>query len=153
MACIGIILVSPKHHANVGGIARSMTAFGFEHLIIVAPNPACHMKKAAHISEQGKTVIERCQFVPCLSALTGSKVATISAFDNRNYAKKLTKIHDFKEDMPFYLVMGREGSGLTDDELSACDECITIPTNGKYGVLNLCSATTICLYEFTRRRV
>lgn len=155
----GVVLVSPKHHANIGGIARSMKAFGCETLIIVQPLQHVDMFKAAHVSEQGKDIIANVQYARSIDEIKGKKVATISAKDNERYGFPLSFLSESISELeasssqlqePLYLVMGREGSGLTEDELRQCDIHATLPTNGKYGILNLCQATTIALYEFQK---
>ena len=47
--------------------------------------------------------------------------------------------------------MGREGSGLTNEELEIMDFTVTIPTSKKYGTMNLSHATTIILYEIFKK--
>lgn len=79
----------------------------------------------------------------------------MSEFDRQRFAPQLQlypvcELAHSKDNEDFYLVMGKEGTGLREEELQYCDACVTIPTNGKYGILNLCQATTICLYEFTK---
>ncbi|MGC9079244.1 MAG: TrmH family RNA methyltransferase [Nanopusillaceae archaeon] len=51
-----------------------------------------------------------------------------------------------------YLVFGREGNGLTYEELKLCDLISTIPTNDKYGILNLAVSAIIYMYELNKRR-
>jgi TrmH family RNA methyltransferase len=45
------------------------------------------------------------------------------------------------------LLFGREGLGLTQDELSRCDLLTHIPSSDGYPVLNLSHAVTIVIYE------
>jgi tRNA/rRNA methyltransferase len=47
--------------------------------------------------------------------------------------------------------MGREGSGLTNEELELMDFTVTIPTSKKYGTMNVSHATTIVLYEIFKK--
>lgn len=143
----GIVLVRPKKHANVGGIARSMAAFGFKDLIIVQKPDQLNLKKASHISKQGKKIIENVKLVNSLSEIKGIKIGTISMYDNERFGFKLTELSEMNWPDEFYLVMGSEGDGLTYGELRECDCLITIETEGKYGVLNLGVATAIILRE------
>lgn len=45
------------------------------------------------------------------------------------------------------IVLGRESSGLTNEEIGMCDFVISIPTSDAYPVLNVASACCIILYE------
>jgi len=45
------------------------------------------------------------------------------------------------------IVFGREGTGLTNSELSQCDATLTIPANSEYQTLNLSHAAAIVFYE------
>ena len=45
------------------------------------------------------------------------------------------------------LVIGRESSGLTNEELSVCDVLLTIPTSKNYASMNISHAISIILYE------
>lgn len=46
------------------------------------------------------------------------------------------------------LLIGREGTGLTKQEIEMCDLVIRIPTSKSYGTLNISHALAIILYEF-----
>ena len=148
----GIILVEPKHHVNVGSIARSMACFGFDRLIIVNPAKRMRLDKAAHISEQGKDIIMNSELKENLSQIEGAKIATISEHDNLNHGMKLVPIDEYCWNVEEYLVMGREACGLNDEELAQCHVCLTIPTNGKKGILNLAQAATIAMYEASKNK-
>jgi TrmH family RNA methyltransferase len=48
---------------------------------------------------------------------------------------------------PFVLLMGRERSGLTTEQLTTCDQAVHIPMAGRWDSLNLAVATSVILYE------
>jgi TrmH family RNA methyltransferase len=56
-----------------------------------------------------------------------------------------------KKNISIGIVMGREGSGLKNEELQIMDFTVTIPTSKKYGTMNLSHATTIILYEIFKK--
>ena len=56
-----------------------------------------------------------------------------------------------KKGISIGIVMGREGSGLTNEELAIMDFTVTIPTSKKYGTMNVSHATTIILYEIFKK--
>ena len=49
------------------------------------------------------------------------------------------------------LVMGRDTTGLTNDEIRACDLTIVVDTGSRYRTLNVSHAAAIILYAFSRR--
>jgi tRNA C32,U32 (ribose-2'-O)-methylase TrmJ len=148
----GVILVCPKDFSNVGGVARSMAAFGFKDLIIAGKRSSLDLGKAARMSKQGKSLFDTVRIVDSLNDVSGFKVATISEQDNKRYGLPLAELSSFSWPEEFYLVMGREGNGLNFEEMKGCQAYITIATEGKYGVLNLCSATTIILREIYQKK-
>ena len=53
--------------------------------------------------------------------------------------------------MKMAIVFGREGNGLSNEEVSLCDVIVTIPTDDDYPVLNVTHAAAIILYEIFKR--
>jgi 23S rRNA (guanosine2251-2'-O)-methyltransferase len=53
---------------------------------------------------------------------------------------------------PTALVIGNEGTGLSDEVLAVCDERIAIPQHGRVGSLNAAVAAGILVYEAKRQR-
>jgi tRNA/rRNA methyltransferase len=49
------------------------------------------------------------------------------------------------------ILFGRESSGLSNQELEACDFMVTIPASREYNVLNIASAASIIFYEIFHR--
>lgn len=150
MTIKGVILVNPQKTPNLGSIARSMISFGVNDLFMINPSKWIDFDKAKGISKQGCKIIENAKMIESINQLKGIKVATISEQDNKKYGFKLKELNKYsfpKKD--YYIVMGRESNGLTKEELLECDELITIKTNGKYGVLNLSTATSIMLFKAT----
>jgi len=50
------------------------------------------------------------------------------------------------------IVMGAERSGLADNQLNECDQLLSIPMRGQIDSLNVASAATLVLYEFSNNR-
>ncbi len=48
---------------------------------------------------------------------------------------------------PVALVLGRESSGLTNEELDRCDRLVRIPANPEYSSLNVAMAVQVLAYE------
>ncbi|HWB31958.1 MAG TPA: RNA methyltransferase [Acidobacteriaceae bacterium] len=54
---------------------------------------------------------------------------------------------------PTAVMIGNEGSGLTDDLLALADGCVSIPTPGPVESLNAAVAGSLLLYEASRQRL
>ncbi len=64
--------------------------------------------------------------------------------------KAAKSLRDFDFPQNSAVVIGNEGSGLSDEEAGLCDEKITIKMNGTIESLNAASAASIFLWELTK---
>ncbi len=62
------------------------------------------------------------------------------------------RIDDWDWSKPAAVVIGNEGSGLSDEELHSCDTVLRIPHNAKVESLNSATAAAVVLYEAFRQR-
>jgi len=150
-----VVLVEPEHEGNVGAVARSMGNFAFEDLVLVDPCPIGdeafkRAKHAGHILERAAVVgtveeaIRDCSLVVGTTGIVthGPRRYIRIPMSPRELAAK-TADHDGR----IALLFGREGLGLTQDELSKCDLLVHIPSDDAYPVLNLSHAVTVVIYE------
>ena len=49
------------------------------------------------------------------------------------------------------MVIGREGEGMSNEEIVKCDFVVTIPTSKKYPTMNVSHAASIILYELSKK--
>jgi tRNA/rRNA methyltransferase len=156
---IKIVLVEPLYQINLGYMARTLKNFGIEKLYLV--NPRCNYKgkEAIKYSKHAKELLlnaklysnikEAIKSSDIVFGSTGAWYKCDSSFfnlyspsDAANFAKSKQKIT---------ILIGRDDTGLTKDELKLCDGIIFIPTNSDYSVLNISHALAIILYEFTSK--
>ncbi len=154
MPDVVVILVEPENADNVGMIARAMKNFGFRRLRIVRPM-FDSFDRAMAAAMRAKDVLEGAEiFLYLDEAFEGIDVvigttARISKYNvDRRAIPLRTLVDSLKWDTVYGLVMGRESTGLTSEELAKCDVVVTIPTSSEYPALNLANATAIMLYEF-----
>lgn len=149
---ISVILVDPGNSGNVGAIARSMANFGFSKLILV--NPKCnHLSQTArNRAKWGNNVLEKAKVVKKIPRLD-TLIATTAKI-GRDYNIPRSPISPSQLSSVckgrIGLVFGRESSGLTNEEVLACDFVVSIPASKKYPVMNLSHAVTILLYELSK---
>jgi len=152
---IHIVMVGTTHPGNIGGVARAMKNMGLSRLSLVAPEaPFPHAKARARASG-AVNVLENTQIFSTLEeAIAGcSLVIGASArmrtlpwpvVDPRECASRVVNIDKEAE---VAIVLGRENSGLTNEELQLCQLLVTIPTNPDFSSLNIAAAAQILCYE------
>lgn len=155
---IYVVLIEPETAGNVGAVARVMSNFGFENLVLI--NPKCDYLSSEAIarSKHGsdilkKALIKDMQFLNELDVkiATSSKVGGPrnvfrTPVDVRNVGTLIPKDANLK----IGLIFGRESIGLTNEELMLCDFLVSIPANKENKALNLSHAVAIVLYELFR---
>jgi len=164
MTPITIILIEPETPGNTGAILRSMKNFDFSSIILVSPkfNIADEnlrnrakwakdlIKKIKVIKYDLKTLRKNFDYLVATTAKTGSDYNILrTPISPEQFAKKLSEI-DKKTKIG--IMIGREGPGLTNEEIKICDFTVTIPTSKKYGTMNVSHATTIILYEIFKKQ-
>lgn len=153
-----IILLEPEHEGNVGAVCRVMANFEFCKLTIV--NPKCNLesdefvRRAKH--SKGKVKIRAVKKLPKYDLLIGT---TSKIFTDYNIARspinpeQLTdKIKQIKNKSgKIGLLFGREGIGLTNEEIKKCNLLVSINTSKKYPAMNLSHAIAVVLYELSKK--
>jgi len=153
---IEILLLEPRKQENIGSIARVMKNFSFNKLILI--NPKCKVGLTAYkVAKHGKDVLKVAKIVDItyfkkLDYLIGTTAILGTDYniprnpiDPEQLASKIKKIINKK--IKIGLLIGREGSGLNNEEINLCDILVTIPASKIYPTLNVSHATTILLYE------
>jgi TrmH family RNA methyltransferase len=156
---VAIALVEPRYHMNVGYVSRLMKNFGLHRLYLV--NPRYNKKEAVKYSTHGKDVLASAKVVTLkqlrrkFDILVGT--TAISATSRLNILRETVSpeqiakiIQDTWDTNRFCIILGRESSGLKNDELGMCDLVVTIDTRTKYKTMNIAHALAVLLYEISR---
>ncbi|MFH1779857.1 MAG: RNA methyltransferase [Candidatus Micrarchaeota archaeon] len=151
-----IILVRPRHDANVGSVCRAMNNFGFNELFIV--NPECKLGfEMILYAKRARGLLKKERIVGSLEeAVKGCDLVIGTTGVVNKYRKSIFKKCVSLKELPrkvtkkTCLVFGSEGTGLSKPELAACDLVCFIPTKPEYEVMNLSHAVTVVLYELIR---
>jgi TrmH family RNA methyltransferase len=151
-----VILVEPTFEESIGFVARAMKNFGLSNLHVVNPKailgPNGRMR-GGHAQDVLDSIVEHTSLEEALEGLDLS-IGTTSqkSYLPSNLVRKpitpkgLTSIVK-RQAGTIGIVFGREGTGLTNAELSQCDATLTIPANSEYQTLNLSHAAAIVFYE------
>lgn len=154
---IVVVLVDAETPGNVGTVARSMKNFGFTDLKLVNPPEIPPDSEAYGFAGHAREDV-----LPEADVLTFDEVVEnyhtvgFTAHTNRTGAKHVrypfstpselaADLTDVAADTA--LLFGREGTGLTNEEIARLDQICAIPASAEYPVLNLGQAATVVLYE------
>ncbi len=150
-----VILWEPETPGNIGAVARAMSNFGFENLVLI--NPQCDYLSSEAIarSKHGYDLLKSAKvvnegFIDTLDVKIGtsSKVGgPRNVFRTPVDVSNLPELLDLNADLKIGLIFGRESIGLKNEELEKCDFLVSIPASKENKALNLSHAVAIVLYE------
>jgi tRNA/rRNA methyltransferase len=155
---ISLVVIGIKSSGNLGALARVCDNFNVDNLILV--DPQCEVDEIAYeratksrkyldniiILNTLDEAKEYADVLVALSARTGGFTNIVRTAVPITYVPQ--KLSDFEGRLAF--VLGREDSGLTNNEVHSCDILATIPLPGDNPVLNISHAASLSLWEFIR---
>jgi tRNA/rRNA methyltransferase len=156
---VSIILMEPEHPGNIGATARVMANFGFKDLILIEPKVDYLCNEAIARSKHGKYILEEAKIIQKkeieqFETLIATSAKTCSDYNlprspilPEELAERLKKI-----DAEVGIMFGREGTGLTNEEIKMCDFILSIPSYENYPALNLSQAVAIICYELYKAK-
>ena len=157
---IYIVFVECETPGNVGFLARTMANFGLKNLVLI--NPPTLTDEAFYQATHGKYIVENAKIYKTLDEFYQSqridfKVASTGvAGGSYNLSRipirpeKLGKSININNKTA--ILFGREGNGLTNEEIGNCDICVSIPTDPTYPILNISHAAAIIFYELFKNK-
>ena len=165
---LSVAVVEPEFALNLGYVARCMANFGLEKLYVVSSKKLDkrYLEEASVFASHGSEIIENLRIVKSLSAIgRGSTTligtTAVQASRRSNLARRTMSLEECAsrvarslssgDTAKACLVLGRDTTGLTNDELKSCDYNMTIRTGSDYNTLNISHAMAIILYEFAKQ--
>ncbi len=149
-----VILLEPQSAGNIGAIARVMSNFGFENLVLI--NPQCdHLcEEAQGRAKHARNVLKKAKIIQ-IDALKKyhTVIGTTSQLGtDYNIPRSPLSPMQLAEIIPqskkdIGILFGREGIGLKNNEIELCDFVVTIPTSKKYPTMNLSHSVAVICYE------
>ncbi len=143
-----LILDNLQDPGNLGTIIRSAVAFNIDTIIVSKDSVDFYNVKTLRASEGmvfniNIVVKDLSEVIPELTS-NGYKVYTTNVEKGTNL-----DLIDIPE--KYAIVMGNEGNGVREEIAELCNEAIYIPMNDTCESLNVAIATSIILYEFSRK--
>jgi len=150
------VLLHTSHAGNVGAAARAMKVMGFSDLVLVQPRFAdvLSREETVAMASGAADILVRARIVDTLSeALDGIHHACATAMTPRDFGpptlaprEHFAPLQASGQRVAF--VFGSERFGMSNDDVYRCHVCLSIPTDPRYGSLNLAQAVQLMAYEW-----
>ena len=162
------ILINTSHAGNVGATARAMKTMGFDDLVLVAPrwanvlnreetiqraSGALDVLKNARIVETLDEAVEGMAHL-CATAMTPRDFGPPTRSPRGHFAGLLSKEEHKAKVAPglepdsVAFLFGSERFGMQNEDVYRCHVALSIPTDPKFGSLNLGAAVQLIAYDW-----
>lgn len=149
---LAVMMVEPRYSINIGYVARTMKNFGVKELIITGRKkiPELAYKFASHAGD----ILDNAKLIDFDQALSmfDYRIAT-SALASKSWRTVVRRARYPEESFRYalkhkkvLLILGRDTTGLTNEEIKKCDDLIRIPTSEEYPALNISHSLAVLLY-------
>lgn len=151
---VRIVLCRPSHPGNIGAAARAMKTMGLADLRLVAPQ-RFPSPEARWMATHAVDILERAAVCASLAESLKDCVAAFALSARpREWSPQVLALREAAAVAleraaggPVAFVFGPEDSGLSNEELFACQYLVHIPTDETYRSLNLAQAVQVACYE------
>jgi len=154
------ILINTSHAGNVGGTARAMKVMGFSDLVLVAPRWANVLNREETIQRASGAldVLKNARVVDtldealdgmthvCATAMTPRDFGPPTVMPRAHFAALTAPAAQGPESVAF--LFGSERFGMQNEDVYRCHACLSIPTDPKFGSLNLAAAVQLIAYDW-----
>ncbi len=155
-----VVFVEPETPGNIGFIARAMKNFGLKKLVLINP---CKLNDEAYLHAMHATdILENSitfrSIQEMLEELSPDFIVGTTGVPGGSYKieriplrpEQFAKALNTKAKIA--ILFGREGNGLTNEEIRECDIIVSIPTSQEYPIMNVSHAAAIIFYEIFKKR-
>jgi tRNA (cytidine32/uridine32-2'-O)-methyltransferase len=154
---IRFVMVETTHTGNIGATARAMKVMGLTRLSLVRPKGLPDAEAVARASGADDLLAAASVHDRLVDALAGCRLVVGSSARLRAIEWPTLEPPDCAAILlreaaagDVALVLGRESSGLTNDELELCHYLAHIPTDPGFSSLNVAAAAQVFAYEIRR---
>lgn len=157
---ISVVFVEPETPGNIGFIARTMKNFGLKKLILINP---CKLDEEAYLHAMHATDILENSITfkslnDMLDKLPVDFLVGTTGIPGGSYKLERLPLRPeqfakaLNTNAKIAILFGREGNGLTNEEILECDIIVSIPTSQEYPIMNVSHAAAIIFYEIFKER-
>ncbi len=135
---------------NIGSIARSAAAIGIDAYLVPTHGPHPYSRRALRVSMGHVSMLDIHLYNDIVET-----ILTLKENGYRIYAAEVTEdstpLASVKVVDKWVLLMGHEGSGLSEEVLAVCDEVVTIEMIEGIKSFNVGVAASIMMYQFKHK--
>ncbi|MDE2616763.1 MAG: RNA methyltransferase [Burkholderiales bacterium] len=156
------VLIQTSHAGNVGAAARAIKVMGFDELVLVAPRWANVLRREETIQRASGAldVLENARIVEtldealegmthlCATAMTPRDFGPPTRAPREHFAQLVRTATPETGTQGLAFLFGSERFGMRNEDVYRCHVALSIPTNPKFGSLNLASALQVIAYEW-----
>ena len=168
------VLINTSHAGNVGASARAMKTMGFDDLVLVAPRWANVLRREETIQRASGAldVLNNARVVEtldealdgivhlCATAMTPRDFGPPTLAPRTHFSELLSRPELLSEDEllapvdsaqkpdSIAFLFGSERFGMQNDDVYRCHAALSIPTDPKFGSLNLGAAVQLIAYDW-----
>lgn len=141
---VWLALEEVRDPGNLGTVIRTADAVGARGIILVGPgcdpySPEATRATMGSIFSVPLVRLDRQKFLDWIKRWPGDVVGT--------HLSAATDFRSVGYRGPTMLIMGSEGSGMSDEMAQACTQLVKVPMAGRLDSLNLAVATALVLYQ------
>ncbi|MCF6243568.1 MAG: RNA methyltransferase [Sulfurovum sp.] len=137
---------------NIGSIARSAAAIGINTYLLPSYGPHPYSRRALRVSMGHVSLLK----THIYSDITKT-ILKLKSYGYHIYAAEVTPnataLHDVEVKDKWVLLMGHEGSGLSDEVLNLCDEVISIEMTEGIKSFNVGVAASLIMYTLKHKKI
>jgi tRNA/rRNA methyltransferase len=154
-----LTLVEPQYPVNLGHVARLTKNFGIKKLYLV--HPKVDMSVASIYASHATDVLENAEVLSFQQVRERNELLIATTAVRAQKKSNVIRRSVRPEQIGRYvrsagsasLVLGRDTTGLTNEEIKMCDMTTVIDTGSLYRTLNISHAAAILLYILSTERV
>lgn len=154
LSSIRVVLVRTTHPGNIGSAARAVKNMGIAQLALVSPRKFPDPEATA-LASGADDVLAGAKVFDSLTDAIGDCISAYALSARlREWGPQVVAVRDAAVDAvsrandgPIAFVFGNEASGLSNEELLACQHHVRIPTDPGWSSINLAQAVQIVSYE------
>ena len=132
---------------NIGAIARSAAAIGIDAYLVPTHGPHPYSRRALRVSMGHVSMLD----IHCYENIIDT-ILTLKSYGYRIYAAEValdsTALSEVKVSDKWVILMGHEGTGLTEEIMALCDEIVTIEMIEGIKSFNVGIAASLMMYTF-----
>lgn len=160
---ISLVVIGIENPGNLGAIARVMKNFDQKNLVLIGPKCSTDDQEARNRAKHAQDILKTAKIEKksCLEEFDYLIATTASLGTDYNVPRSPISPEQMAEKISMFkkkgksnpnigILIGRESTGLTNEEISMADFIVTIPTSKKYPTLNISHSVAILLYELSK---